>query len=405
LYNLKSNLQPASRETAFERNLPENLSMSLRLALFLPALITCQSALGQLKVLTRVEAEDWWFPRGKIALAHIVDGDGRWSLTSVANAARPKDSLVFWGTGFRSAADLEVIVGNRPATVRYAGVSGCCSQLDQVEIEIPDGIDGCFVPVWFRLRETRQTSQVNIAIAPDGGRCLDLPSDAIDKLAREGALWMGFVSPNLGIAAFGRVPFLGPAPMGTCRLDYIPPGQTELSYGDYNRSMVADAVNVLGPDGLSVWPWLFWGGMYASREAFTDRISARAGAYTVDNGPAGYNFRPFRAGFSVPNLDFVWTNRTAITPLKRGEGLQVTWKGGDPAHGFAVIFGETFTCFEDVRKGSFTIPPYVLDFVTRPLRLTVAFQSDWRRLTFGIPELDLAFASYHIGSTQLLEIE
>jgi hypothetical protein len=120
--------------------------------------------------------------------------------------------------------------------------------------------------VWFRLTATRQTEQVSVAISAGGGACQDLPQELAYKLDTEGALWMGFISPSVGTASFGRVPYLGPAPMGTCRLGHIPPGEIELSYGDYNRSMVAPGgVNVSGPYGPSVWPWSPYGGMYYRR--------------------------------------------------------------------------------------------------------------------------------------------
>src|SRR5262245_44653229 len=110
----------------------EATSKSTRFAVFSIGLwITSQLALGQPKVLTRPPAESWW-PRESLALAQIIGTDGTWSVTSLANAARPKDLLVFWGTGFRSGAGLEVIVGSQPARVLYAGRSGCCADLDQV---------------------------------------------------------------------------------------------------------------------------------------------------------------------------------------------------------------------------------------------------------------------------------
>ncbi len=220
---------------------------------------------------------------------------------------------------------------------------------------------------------------------------------------------MGFVSVRSGVAAFGRVPFLAPAPMGTCRLGGLPPDHIALSYGDYNRDMVAaHAVNVSGPNGLSVWPWSPWGGMYLRNDfgrMLPPETRAPAGEYMVDNGEGTSRFRPFKIAFRVPEVEFLWTNRSSLTRVRRSEGVRVTWDGGDAMHGYVVIFGEAFTCFEDVRKGSFELPPYVLDRLTGQLRLTVAFQSDSRRLSLPIPGLDLAFASYHVSSTQLVEIE
>ena len=384
----------------------EATSMSTRFALFSIGLcVAGQLAFSQQpKVLTRTPAESWW-PRENMALAQIVAGDGTWSASSLANAARPKDLLVFWGTGFRSGAELEVIVGMQPARVLYAGPSGCCADLDQVVIETPLAVEGCFVPVWFRLAGG-QIDQVSIAISPAGGRCRDLAPDVVDKLDAEKALNMGFVSVTTGVAAFGRVPFLGPAPMGTCRLGGVPPDNIEFSWGDFNRDAVAGAINVFGPNGQSVWPWSLWGGMYLRDDyGRTPVTRAPAGEYTVDNGEGTVHFRSFKVAFRVPAVDFLWKNQSSLTHLRRSEGVRVTWDGGDPSYGCVVIFGERFTCLRGCTEGWLRTPTIRSGRVTSPLRLTVAFQSDSKQLKLTIPELDIAFASYYVGSTQIVEIE
>jgi uncharacterized protein (TIGR03437 family) len=110
--------------------------MSVRLTLFWLALLIGGDALAQPKILTRDSAENYW-PRNSTTLAQVVRPDGPWTVASLSNAVRRNDVLVFWGTGFRSGADLEVVVGNHSAPVLYAGRSGCCVDLDQVVIRVP----------------------------------------------------------------------------------------------------------------------------------------------------------------------------------------------------------------------------------------------------------------------------
>jgi uncharacterized protein (TIGR03437 family) len=79
---------------------------------------------------------------------------------TAASPARPGEALILWGTGLGPIAGDEsqrpppvnqftpsVFIGNLPATVLYAGRSGCCAGLDQVNLVVPPGIEGCFVPV------------------------------------------------------------------------------------------------------------------------------------------------------------------------------------------------------------------------------------------------------------------
>ena len=102
--------------------------------------------------------------------------------------ARPGQFAVLWATGLGpvghadnvapTAADLpgevEIFVGGRPATRRYAGRSSCCSGLDQIVFDIPaDAPRGCFVPVQVRTNRAVVSNAVTIAIEPEGRACAD----------------------------------------------------------------------------------------------------------------------------------------------------------------------------------------------------------------------------------------
>jgi uncharacterized protein (TIGR03437 family) len=43
--------------------------------------------------------------------------------------------------------DAEVYVGGKRAAVTYKGRSGCCAGIDQIVFTVPEGVEGCYVPV------------------------------------------------------------------------------------------------------------------------------------------------------------------------------------------------------------------------------------------------------------------
>ena len=88
-------------------------------------------------------------------------------LLTFAQPAHPGDTVVIWGTGLGPVPSNdagidasgplpgnrftpEVFVGNQPVPVQYAGRSGCCAALDQIVIQLPPAIQGCFVPLVVR---------------------------------------------------------------------------------------------------------------------------------------------------------------------------------------------------------------------------------------------------------------
>jgi uncharacterized protein (TIGR03437 family) len=96
----------------------------------------------------------------------------------------------------------EVFVGNRAATVQYAGRSDCCAGKDQVSFQIPSDVQGCFVPLV--VRTTGLVSNfVSLPIGPAGEACSDpvgFSSDLVTKAANGGL--------NAGGIALGPVPVL-----------------------------------------------------------------------------------------------------------------------------------------------------------------------------------------------------
>lgn len=84
-------------------------------------------------------------------------------------------------------------------------------------------------------------------------------------------------------------------------------------------------------------------------------------------GKGGANLAAFSATLKVGG-NVVWTNKAAISRVNRTQPLTVTWSGGTTP-GYVLLGGYFesrsapfvgFACVEDVSKGTFTIPSFIL---------------------------------------------
>jgi uncharacterized protein (TIGR03437 family) len=229
----------------------------------------------QFSLYAQPPGEVWW-PR-TMALADVIAADGSRSRNMLTRAARPGDTLILSGTGMGAVAgnewegplpgdrkppDVEVRVGDKIAKIAYAGRADCCAGVDQIVIEVPAGIEGCFAPVWVGFGGGEQVDQLSVAIAAEGGACSDLPRDVVERPDAERALNIGFISLNSGHAVFGRAPYVV-APPGTCRLGGAPPGEIDFSFYDFNRDDAGPVLNVRTPHGPERWEWSPFGQEYA----------------------------------------------------------------------------------------------------------------------------------------------
>ena len=132
-----------------------------------------------------------------------------------ASPARPGETLILWGTGLGPITGDEsqrppplnqftpaVFVGNLPAKVMYAGRSGCCAGLDQVNLVVPPGIEGCFVPV--AVQTGAVVSNFTSLPISSSGTCSDSVGIAPSLLATA----EGGTNINLGAIAVGPLPVL-----------------------------------------------------------------------------------------------------------------------------------------------------------------------------------------------------
>ncbi len=116
--------------------------------------------------------------------------DPAFAVNTTQNSFRPGDIAIAWVTGIgprtpddtpspqdlRGAIDLTVLVGGEPATLSYAGPSGCCAGVDQVAFAIPAASPtGCFVPVVMTVGDA-VSNFTTMSISESGGLCSDTHS-------------------------------------------------------------------------------------------------------------------------------------------------------------------------------------------------------------------------------------
>jgi uncharacterized protein (TIGR03437 family) len=139
----------------------------------------------------------------------IVD-DHNYKLITLNSAAQAGDVIIIWGTGLGSVAGNEaggplpgnlpnipvkVYVGSKPATITYQGRSGCCAGVDQIAVQVPAGVTGCYVPVAVQINNV-DSNWVTIIAAPGANRVCS------DPMASPPANWQPL---KTGSGSFGSI--------------------------------------------------------------------------------------------------------------------------------------------------------------------------------------------------------
>jgi len=369
------------------------------------------------------------------AIVQVYDRAGNIHLNSHTDAAQPGQTAVLWGAGLGPVSgneasvpavadlgtDIDVLVGNQHARVIYRGRSGCCAGVDEVFFEVPQGVEGCFVPVVVRAGTT-YSNFTSMSIAAQGGFCSDTigfsaadlqdPAQGKDFLPGSVELFRATITlrdpgtnaaitatQDVGAAGFYRYGtqaayaaqgvlgvvlrgVSGLAPFGSCNMypfsnygDTLFPDPTEP--GALNAG---DVINVNGPHGVKKMatgqPGTYnsqLGGDgvlgFAGEGGTSDPLFLDPGVYTVDNGIGSSQVGPFRGSINVAK-PITWVNGDQLTNIDRSQPLTVQWSGGNPAGEFTVIAGisynstanagRVFVCTERADAGTFTVPSHVL---------------------------------------------
>lgn len=352
---------------------------------------------------------------------------GNYALNTLLEPAKPRQIAVLWATGLgpidsldnvqppvgNVGSDVQVLVGNLPSKVLYAGRSAQFPGIDQVNFEIREGVEGCYVPVALKVGGV-VSNVATMAIAASGSVCADATADIkttdLESLRQTGVSRMATINltqmraranvlgttveVNLdqGQARFySRVSrdFLAGLPLrdqttaiGTCTAYAMRAlKQNEIYWAPddpVNRlDLNAGAVlNITGPDGTKKQLALdanstgvFESDLGGGFPVATQPVFLGAGTYTVDNGNGGADVGKFQARITIPPL-LTWINQDAITDVTRNQALTVTWSGADPATQFVTIAGSSksvdstvvgaFTCTERADALTFTVPTDVL---------------------------------------------
>ncbi len=121
----------------------------------------------------------------------VTDANVHEVLVSPATPARTGDTLILWSTGLGPVTfdetrpppyaqnmqnDLGAIIhiGNSLIAPHYAGRSGCCAGLDQIQFTVPGNISGCSVPIAVEVGG-RIGGVVTTAINLNGSGCMTGP--------------------------------------------------------------------------------------------------------------------------------------------------------------------------------------------------------------------------------------
>jgi uncharacterized protein (TIGR03437 family) len=358
---------------------------------------------------------------------------------TLSRPAQPGQVVTLWATGLGPIADndaiapvprdlninLQVLVGGKPATVRYKGRSGCCSGADQIVFEVPPGVSGCYVPVAVQV-DNAISNFTTISVADaNGSACTDLSGISgpmLENLQSGGSLRVGSIVLSVaksdfvtetGIGQFFQADLtwlayqvsLGLPSPGSCMVNPVKPSLAVPFGSPPPVGLDAGRVlNVTGPKGSRQMLQRFQG-LYSETFANGTLVQfLEPGTYTVDSAPGGADVGPFRATISFPA-------ELTSTVQQSAAATTVNWRGGDPG-GYVVIQGSaqspagartSFSCVERTSAGQFTLPPYVLSSLPASpgdiSGLVAAGSSPQNR--FKAPGLDLGYFSFCSPSSAL----
>ena len=350
------------------------------------------------------------------AIAFLNSDNG---LITFTHAANPGDLVVIWGTGLGPVAfdesmaavqtdmtnvPVEAFIGGKTATVRFRGRNACCSSVDTIYVEVPQGVAGCITPVAIKIGNFVSNTGT-IAVAASGRTCTTtsggLTSGDIQRLLGKGQITAGgialsrSVSTTAGIGGFGGgtqrtdtgggsfVRFNATAVAAvSSAIDVAAYGSCTVStFSGQNPNPLANlpfqfldagpSIGVNGPNGPKTMNKSTTAGLIVYSGQFDNTATyLSAGQYMI-TGTGGADIGAFNATLTLPP-PLTWTDEMSITTVTRANGVTVHWNGGDPA-GYVQITGTSFagtsaantvgaifTCTARTSDGSFTVPPVVL---------------------------------------------
>ena len=334
----------------------------------------------------------------------------------VAASAKPGQQIRLRATGLGSVegdeasapttktfdtSDLEVRIADKIATIRAAQRTETAG-IDEIVVEVPSGVDGCFAPVVVK-NGSKYSNFVTIPVAANGGFC---SSNLVSAGSLEGAAANGEVrSGTIGLSRFGinvqgaeivtdsasgsfqkykledyggsgassqsdfalgscmvlnfdfvpdegpEVPFAPPVDLAAGRLTVTGP-KGEKSLGDIKGSFSVElgtGFNIALPPGVPSLP---------------STLFLEPGSYTVE-GTGGADVGPFSVQVQMNLIE--WTNPSVAAAVVRSQPLNLTWTGGG-ASDYVMALGTSFTransgtfvCIAKASDLKITVLPHIL---------------------------------------------
>ncbi len=328
-------------------------------------------------------------------------------LNALNQALQPGQVVTLWGTGLGPVAfdetqppkptnflnGLEVRIGNKKADqVLYAGRSSCCSGVDQINVVVPEGVEGCAVPVT-AIVDGIPSNFASLAISADSTTCQDpywLSREDIDTLAASDSTSIGefvfgtvlFASQTVSAfsdrvatrfisrptSAFLSTPQLNLVPQGYCKVEtfiearpalQVPSGSTILDFGGQ--------LTISGPNGMRMLT-LAGPGENQPDPILPNQPFFGPGlhSFTIAGGP---DVGPSAFSVSVSQQDLTWAAPAVIrrdvpfrlTWTNPGEGEAITLRGQSSAvNSSGVLVSAAFECSAPASAGAITVPVDIL---------------------------------------------
>ncbi len=354
------------------------------------------------------------------------------SVNTLTTPAKPGQTLILYGTGLGAVTfdeslpaqagnvggtDFQLNVAGIPAQASYHGRSSCCSGLDQINFKVPNGVDGCYVPVWVQVGGVI-SNFTTISVSPDGQACTDPtgfgPSD-LQKIAQGGrlkagvitlahtttlkaptttgvggvrmavtgnpdaateedsaaALFFGYDAGIITSQGLNRMPSPGSCMVFTAKGNATPADPFKATPLDAGVTVTLNGGPTNQPVQLA--PLLQAPGIYIPGAALLPGFVGNGRYTAVNTFLGGHDVSSFSASatFEDPVL---WSNQSGLTTVIRSQGLPVTWINGSPGD-LVVITGTapafttnlqplslaSFTCVAHQEDGQFMVPAPVLE--------------------------------------------
>jgi uncharacterized protein (TIGR03437 family) len=360
------------------------------------------------------------FTYGATGVGQAIATYADYSINTIIHTFHPGDVGIIWGTGLGPIngsdaevppagslpGNVQVFVGNTAAQVTYHGRSGCCAGLDQVVFTVPQGVDGCYVPLSVQT-SAGTCNFTSIAVSQSGNTCNDsiMGQDLITKLASGQSVSFGYVlledaflkfvansttAANEDIAS-GTFSHFTPATAGLAAYGVSSGYCTVVACPGFACAVNSPfGLQDMSPGGLDAGSSLTaaWGnfvvqmptpfsgsGVYFALLSLGSRYLWSQEPYNV-SGAGGASVGAFNVTEETQLASTFITNLQPTQNIPRGTDFTVTWTGADPtkSNGEVVVAGYSgnnanydllsyYQCTAPGAAGQLTIPARVLSMI------------------------------------------